>query len=97
MKSVYTKDGDYIGDEKMANKLCKLGIEPEMISKKKTICQIGFDKKNKKWYGWSHRAIAGFGIGDEVTSKTPGIKKAYKIKNLKQAKETAIKFAESVA
>jgi len=26
---------------------------------------IGFSKANQKWYGWSHRAIAGFGIGDE--------------------------------
>jgi hypothetical protein len=24
---------------------------------------IGFSIKNKKWYGWSHRAIYGFGIG----------------------------------
>jgi len=26
---------------------------------------IGFSEPNQKWYGWSHRAIAGFGIGDE--------------------------------
>ncbi len=27
---------------------------------------IGFSEKEQKWYGWSHRAIHGFGIGDEV-------------------------------
>ena len=24
---------------------------------------IGFSKKEQKWYGWSHRAVYGFGIG----------------------------------
>jgi len=27
---------------------------------------IGFSEKEQKWYGWSHRAIAGFGIGSTV-------------------------------
>jgi hypothetical protein len=31
----------------------------------KTAC-IGFSDKEQKWYGWSHRAIFGFGIGSEV-------------------------------
>jgi len=30
------------------------------------ICQIGFCEKEQKWYGWSHRAIYGFGIGSVV-------------------------------
>jgi len=30
------------------------------------ICQIGFCEKEQKWYGWSHRAIYGFGIGSIV-------------------------------
>lgn len=25
---------------------------------------LGFSEVNQKWYGWSHRAIFGFGIGD---------------------------------
>ena len=28
---------------------------------------IGWSEEEKKWYGWSHRAIYGFGIGDMVT------------------------------
>jgi len=27
---------------------------------------IGFSEKEQKWYGWSHRAIYGFGIGSET-------------------------------
>jgi hypothetical protein len=27
---------------------------------------IGFSEKEQKWYGWSHRAFCGFGIGDKV-------------------------------
>ncbi len=28
--------------------------------------QIGFDPESKKWYGWSHRAVYGFGIGHVI-------------------------------
>ena len=27
---------------------------------------IGFNPEENKWYGWSHRAICGFTIGDEI-------------------------------
>ena len=30
------------------------------------VCSIGFNPTEQKWYGWSHRAIYGFGIGSEV-------------------------------
>ena len=26
----------------------------------------GFSEKDQKWYGWSHRAIFGFKIGDKI-------------------------------
>ena len=28
---------------------------------------IGWSEKEQKWYGWSHRAIYGFGVGEEMT------------------------------
>ena len=28
---------------------------------------LGFSEKEQKWYGWSHRAIYGFGIGSKTT------------------------------
>lgn len=59
---------------------------------------IGFSEKEQKWYGWSHRAIHGFGIGDKYKECYPtGTKIGKTIKTLEQAKEAAEKFAESVS
>ena len=67
MTSAYTPDGDYIGDSKVAHMLCKkMGIKPEKVNPKHNVCSIGFCEKEQKWYGWSHRAFYGFGIGDVV-------------------------------
>jgi len=30
---------------------------------------LGFSEKLQKWFGWSHRAICGFGIGDKLFDK----------------------------
>lgn len=73
MKSAYTPDGNYIGESRLAYQLCKTrGIKPEPMPKEfiagcndgdSGICSIGFSEKEQKWYGWSHRAMYGFGIG----------------------------------
>ncbi len=64
MKNAYTLNGEYIGNPKIARRLCvKKGIRPELSSPSHRVCSIGFCEKEQKWYGWSHRAIAGFGIG----------------------------------
>lgn len=55
----------YIGEIKFAKKLQKLGINPT-CEKGGDICTIGFSEKDKKWYGWSHRAMYGFRIGEIV-------------------------------
>jgi len=67
MRSCYsTKDGGYIGNEEFAASLCtKRGIQPELMEGAK-VCSIGFCKKEEKWYGWSHRAIFGYGVGSTV-------------------------------
>lgn len=66
-KTAYTPDGHYIGDSKQGYRLCnKRGIAPELAFPNNNVCCIGFCEKEQKWYGWSHRAIYGFGIGDEV-------------------------------
>jgi len=66
MKSAYTPSGDYIGDSKSAYRLCKkMGLALEKISDTHNVCSIGFCEKEQKWYGWSHRAIFGFGIGSK--------------------------------
>jgi hypothetical protein len=67
MKSAYTPEGNYIGNPRDAYRLCKKrGIKPEKADPGHGICSIGFCEKDQKWYGWSHRAIYGFGIGDTV-------------------------------
>jgi len=64
MVAAYGVDGGYIGG---VNDLLwlvgKRGIKPERINKESNACSIGFSEDDQKWYGWSHRAIFGFGIG----------------------------------
>lgn len=50
-----------------------------------------------KWYGWSHRAMYGFGIGDKVKPTDAGSDKEYTIKTDDQAKQAAIDFADEVS
>jgi hypothetical protein len=52
-----------------------------------------------KYYGWSHRAIGGFGIGDIVKPDTIGNEggKEYEIKTDDEAKAAALAFAKEVA
>ncbi len=55
---------------------------------------------NGKCYGWSHRAVFGWGIGDEITSKVSGfdrLEKSFIIKSNEKCEEVAKKFAESVS
>lgn len=64
VKSAYTPSGDYIGDKRRAHFLItKRGIKPEKSDPEHNVCSIGFCDAEQKWYGWSHRAIFGFGIG----------------------------------
>ena len=74
--SVFNGKGEYIGDIKTLEMLLNKGIIPEVMPKNKhdkkanagmgCTCSIGKSVKDDKWYGWSHRAIHGFKIGDKV-------------------------------
>jgi len=64
--SYYLPGGGYIGDPAWANKLDSMGIQPELINDRKKTANIGFCEKEQRWYGWSHRAMASFGVGDTV-------------------------------
>lgn len=52
-----------------------------------------------KYYGWSHRAIAGFKVGDVIKPEYSGNNtgKEYTIKTDDQAKDAAIAFAKEVS
>ena len=78
MVSVYTTKDEYIGSLDMMTMglLEKRMIIPEIAQPGHKVCSIGKSLKDDKWYGWSHRAIHGFQIGDEVKEgdccATPG-------------------------
>jgi hypothetical protein len=69
-------DDSYVclaSDESLVSFMEEHGIEPQSISGiPYAVAQIGFSDKEQKWYGWSHRAIYGFGMGDEITEDSIG-------------------------
>lgn len=73
----------------------KHGIKPNGKS-------IGFSEKEHKWYGWSHRAIYGFKVGDKCKDGDLGVGDGYTfkpgdtLKTLDDCKKRAIDFAKSV-
>lgn len=75
-----------------------------------TIKHIGFSPRDQKWYGWSHRAIFGFGIGDEVKKgdviapdreypplRGESLPIGFKAKTLADARRMAAAFALAVS
>ena len=65
--SAWTPTGCYIGNSKDAYRLCvQRGIAPQLSQSEHGVCSIGFSERFQKWFGWSHRAIFGFGIGSIV-------------------------------
>jgi hypothetical protein len=67
MESVYSRiDGGYIGTVEWAETLSERGIAPQRRDPSHRVCSIGFCEKEQKWYGWSHRAMFGFGVGSSV-------------------------------
>jgi hypothetical protein len=68
-----TVSGDYIGmlylDFPRIEFNWKHGIDYGTMASPYTdsrVCGIAFSPQEQKWYGWSHRATVGFGIGHIV-------------------------------
>lgn len=83
-KIYYSKtDGSYltrVGMEEELDFLLKRGITESIqdgYDEPKT-SNIGFNPSEKKWYGWSHRAIFGFGVGSECKQGDCGFKPSNK-------------------
>ena len=76
IKSAWTvPEEHYIGSSRQAHRLIvQRGIKPEPLEPtcpeanngRGRTCSIGFCEREQKWYGWSHRAICGFGLDDVV-------------------------------
>ncbi len=101
MKSAYSKEGVYIGKTKFAYHLTKK-FNIEIFKKAKStssVCSIGYAPTEGKIYGWSHRAIYGFKIGDtvkkgDVTSEYLSV--GFTAKNEKDVLKMAKSFARGV-
>ncbi|KKK81848.1 hypothetical protein LCGC14_2809290 [marine sediment metagenome] len=65
--SAFSPAGNYIGNSKVAHRLVVTrGIIPQLSRPDHKVCSVGFCNKEMKWYGWSHRAIWGFKVGDVI-------------------------------
>jgi len=106
MRTAYTPDDRYIGDPKFARFLTKkMGLSQiQYAQADHTVCSIGFNEEEQKWYGWSHRAICGFGIGNRIfeahygKDDTPFIEHGHEtIETMQHAKTAAINFGRYVS
>lgn len=101
----YTPCGEYIGDSKDAYYICKVkGIIPRLASPDHSVCSIGYNPIEKKWYGWSHRAMCGFGIGDMIFDESFGDDDTdfrrhgeTRIETMEDAMKAAIAFASYIS
>jgi hypothetical protein len=60
---------------------------------------IAFSEKEQKWYGWSHRAIYGVGVGPHIKDNgndMPSAMAGKTAKTLDDAKNMAIAFSKEV-
>lgn len=82
-------DGSYIGDSRYSEDLLKLlkehGITYMESFGSGSVANIGYSPKENKWYGWSHRAFYGFGLGDVVQegdiTSIPALEDSYAVQH----------------
>jgi len=74
-----------------------LEIDGQKLQSSHSVTSWGWAPSGKCW-GWSHRAIASFGVGDTIKTDTIGNEggKEYTIKTKEQAEEAAKKFAKEI-
>lgn len=97
VRSAYNDQGQYIGDPKFARFIYRLGIKPEFISQKSSVCSVGFNKKQKRWYGWTTRSILSVGVGDKIDEGhvlSCLIPVGTVIENLDDARKLVVKFVQ---
>lgn len=104
IKAAYNPNGDYVGDVKFAKYLAGRCIRPQKSNPEHRVCSIGYSAPEHAWYGWSHRAMAGFMIGDRLFEENYGDDHTLftqhgskEITTMDEAKEAACRFASSVS
>lgn len=95
-KIYYSKiDGSYftrVGNEEDKEWLLKKGITEQLQScggkrpegENPGTVSLGFNPKEQKWYGWSHRAVFGFGIGSKCKQGNCGFQPSNKDEFIKK-------------
>ncbi len=101
MHCAFNYEGGYIGQQEEAEYLVrKVCVQPVTRDSTTSVCSIGFSEEEQKWYGWSHRAMYGFGVGDVVKEgQLPAeyLPVGFKAETLQDARKMAEAFARSVA
>lgn len=81
----------------------KRGIVSEKADPSHQVHSIGFQEAEGKWYGWSHRAIYGFGVGytvkkgDALLDGKDAPPVGFTAKTLDDCKRLAVAFADAVS
>ena len=61
-------------------------------------CGLVWSESEQKYYGWSHRAYYGFGIGSKVKKGDVGYNgKEWIAKNMNDAKQMAIDYRNNIS
>jgi len=100
---VRTNKDEHIGNIESAYFITNLNDLRTYGGDSNQVCR-GWDAKKQKAFGWSHRAKVGFGKGDKIYDEKYGDEKTLftehgdkKIETYKDAMQSALNFAESVA
>ena len=65
---------------------------------KEVSCGLGYSEEEKKWYGWSHRAIYGFTVGSKVKKGDVAYNgKEWTAKTMEDAKKMAEDFSKNIS
>ena len=103
---IRTIGGDYVCSPDFVDWMIREDIRPEKREPQHHVCSVGFSPTQQRWFGWSHRAACGFGLGDRVfqedapgcTDQTPFLQHGtVVIETLDQARQAACNFAEYVS
>lgn len=92
---------DSLMRELASNEVTELGCYKDFNPESTDVACFGFSETEQKWYGWSHRAFFGFGIGHVAKRGDIGvgdgnIPDGFEVKTLDDAKKCAITFAKNI-
>lgn len=104
VENAYNLEGQFIGSPGVAETMLSFGVYPQYRKPDSNVCTIGFCEREQRWYGWSHRGLCSFGIGDKLFDPAFGDETTHfqdrgeiTIETLAQARQAAERFAEYIS